>query len=103
MSMQLPVLVETVGQGRYRAEAFAPLSVSAEGNSSGEAVQNLRVQIAEMMAQGKQIVMLEMPAPGENPWVKYAGHLKDDPMLAEYQAAVAEYRRQRDAEDDAQE
>ena len=98
--MQIPILVESLGQDQFRAEAPAPFSVSAEGKSSAEAVQNLRARIEQEFANGRQIVLLDLPLDGENPWVKYAGHLKDESFLDDFQAALAEYRRQRDPGDE---
>ncbi len=37
------------------------------------------------------------PASGEHPWLKFAGMSQDDQDWEEYQAAIAEYRREMDA------
>jgi hypothetical protein len=97
--MQIPILVEALGQDQYRAQAPAPFSVAAEGKSSAEAVQKLRAKIESEFSNGKQIVMLDLPIETENPWIQYAGHLKDETFLDDFQAGLAEYRRQRDPDD----
>jgi hypothetical protein len=97
--MQIPILVEALGQDQYRAEAPAPFSVAAEGKSSAEAVQNLRSRIEQEFSNGKRIVMLDLSVDAENPWIQYAGHLKDETFLSDFQAGLAEYRRQRDPAD----
>lgn len=97
--MQIPVLVETLGDNRFRAEAPPPFSVVAEGKSSAEAVQNLRQQMATEFTNGKQVVMVDVPMPEENPWIKYAGYLKDDPLFDQWKAAMEEFRRECDAEE----
>jgi hypothetical protein len=97
--MQIPIVVETLGQNQFRAEAPAPFSVAAEGKSSAEAVQNLRARIEKEFSNGKQIVILDLALGGENPWIQYAGHLKDETFLSDFQAGLAEYRRQRDPDD----
>jgi hypothetical protein len=97
--MQLPVIVEHLGDDHFRAEAAVPFSVSAEGKSSQEAVQNLRTRIESEFSNGRQLMMLEVNVPHEHAWMKYVGHLKDDPLFDEWQAAIREYRRQRDVED----
>lgn len=44
--------------------------------------------------------MIEIGPNAENPWLRMAGTLKDDPMVDEWRAAVEEYRRQCDIEAD---
>jgi len=100
--MQIPVVVETLGADRFRAEATAPIGVAAEGKSSEEAVHNLREKIEQERTNGRSIVMLELPSADERPWMRFAGHLKDDPLFDEWQAAILEYRQQRDIEDGIQ-
>jgi hypothetical protein len=97
--MQIPILVESLGHGQFRAEAPAPFSLSAEGKSSAEAVQNLRARIEQEFSNGKQIVMLDLAVNGENPWIQFAGHLKDETFLNDFQEGLAEYRRQRDPDE----
>jgi len=97
--MQIPILVESLGHDQFRAEAPAPFSLSAEGKSSAEAVQNLRARIEREFSNGRQVVMLDVAVPIEPAWVKFVGHLKDDPVFDEWQAAIGEYRRQRDRDD----
>jgi Lon protease-like protein len=98
--MQIPVLVESLGAERFRAEAPPPFSLTAEGRSSEEAVQKLREKMTETLANGKQFVTVEVPAKPDHPWMKYVGHLKDDPLFDQWQAAIQQYRQQRDLEDD---
>ena len=43
--------------------------------------------------------MLDVAFPTDPPWARYVGHLKDDPLFDEWQAAIGEYRRQRDLDD----
>src|SRR5688500_10814145 len=97
--MQIAVLVESLGSDLYRAQAPPPFELTAEGSSSEEAVERLRAKMAESVSNGKQIVAVEVPAKQEHPWMAYVGHLKDDPLFDEWQAAIQEYRRQRDIED----
>jgi hypothetical protein len=93
--MQIPILVESISGDLYRAEAPAPFCVHAEGKSSQEAVENLRAEIVREFSNGKRIMLLEVPLPDENPWVKFAGCMKDEPLLDDWRAAVAEYREER--------
>jgi len=98
--MQIPVVVETLGQTHFRAEAPPPFSLAAEGASSDEAVRNLRARIEQEFGNGRRIVMLDLPIDNENPWTRFAGHLKDETFLSDFQSALAEYRRQRDPDEE---
>ena len=99
MPMQIPIVVETLGQDQYRAEAPAPFSVAAEGKSSAEAVQNLRARIEKEFSNGRHVVMLDVALPHEPAWAKFVGHLKNEPLFDQWQSAIREYRQKRDVED----
>jgi hypothetical protein len=99
--MQIPVLVESLGADRYRAEAPSPFAFSAEGRSSEEAVQKLREKMAASVANGKQLVAVEVPSNEEHPWMPYVGQFEHDPLYDKWQEAIAEYRRQQAAEEPA--
>ena len=82
--MQVPILVEPVTDNGYRATCGPPLALSAEGATRDEAVDRLELLLRDRLSNGVEIVAAEIPARVlENPWVKYAGMLKDDPMFAE--------------------
>jgi hypothetical protein len=71
----------------------------AEGSTRDEAVSKVRSQVDKEIAAGKQIVMVEVGPKHDNPWLAMAGWLKDDPLYDEWQAAIKEYRRERNIED----
>ncbi len=96
--MQIPVVIEPVMGDGYRARTGEPVALMAEGTTPDEALQRLRELVQGRVANGVQIVPLDLPDL-ENPWVRYAGMFKDNPLFDEWQEAIAEYRRQRDAED----
>src|SRR6516165_5466564 len=82
--MQVPILVEPVTDNGYRATCGPPLALSAEGATRDEAVDRLELLLRDRLSNGVEIVAAEIPARVlENPWVKYAGMFKDDPMFAE--------------------
>jgi hypothetical protein len=88
--MQIPVLVEPVAGNRYRAAA---LGYAAEGASKNDALAELTRLLVQRTIEGAQIVYLDLPnAPP--PWAEFAGDLRDDPMLEEWKAAMAEYRKE---------
>ena len=96
--MQIPVVVESIGSGRFRAQSVPPFTAVAEGTTSEEAILNVRAEISKQIEAGKRVVMVEIPATEENPWLAIAGSLKDNPLFDEWQAAIEEYRRQCDIE-----
>ena len=98
--MQIPILLEVVAGSGYRARSGPPLDVSAEGATPAEALQNLRQVIAGRLAGGAQLLSIEVPG-AEHPLARFAGMYKDDPLFDEWQQAIAEYRREADAEAEA--
>jgi hypothetical protein len=97
--MQIPILVEPVNNNGYRATCGPPLAVSAEGATRAEAVDKLEILLREQLRNGVEIVAAEVPARViDNPWAKYAGMFKDDPMFAEMLEIMKENRR-KDEED----
>jgi hypothetical protein len=95
--MQIPILVEPVSNNGYRATCGPPLAVSAEGATREEAVVKLELLLRDRLSNGVEIVAAEVPARMvENPWVKYAGMFKDDPMFAEVLEIMQENRRKDD-------
>lgn len=99
--MQIPILVEPGINNGYRATCGPPLAVSADGATPDEAVDKLQMLLRDRLINGVEIVAAEVPARVvENPWVKYAGMFKDDPMFAEVLEIMKENRR-KDDEDPA--
>jgi hypothetical protein len=96
--MQIPVVLEANGLGGFRAESGSPFPVVAEGSTREEAVSKVRDELNKQLQEGKEVVMVEVGPNAENPWLKMAGWLKDDPLFDEWRAAVEEYRRQCDVE-----
>jgi hypothetical protein len=118
--MQIPVLVEKVEGNGYRAREVWPLSeggfFAAEGATREEALDKLRELIQSRLPDGAELTNLDLGAAAEiqalrkeisnlreqinsmttNPWERIQGIFKDDPMFDEWQAAIAEYRRQVD-------
>lgn len=100
--MQIPVLVESLGNDRFRAEAPPPVAQSAEGRSSDEAVEQLRAKIAASVTNGKELVAIDIPTKQqEHPWMPYVGQFENDPLYDKWQQAIAAYRREESIEDPA--
>jgi hypothetical protein len=96
--MQVTVLLEPIQNAGYRARSGEPLSSSAEGATPEEAVARLREILTGRLAGGARLVQIELLP--DNPWLRGAGMFKDDPLFAEWQEAIAERRRQLDADPD---
>ena len=94
--MQIPVVVEPVGSGQFRAQGLPPFTAVAEAATSDEAVSKVREQLHKEVEGGKRVVMVDVSVKEENPWLAMAGWLKDDPMFDEWRAEVEAYRRQCD-------
>ena len=97
--MQIPVLVERVKGNGYRARGQKPFAVSARGATREEALAKLRAKIRARLKKGAEIVGLELD-PQPHPLAEFAGMFKDDPLFEDWQKAMAEYRRQVDADPD---
>lgn len=95
--MQIPILVEPLTNNGYRATSGPPFAVSAEGATRKEAVDKLELLLRDRLSDGVEIVAAEVPARViENPWVKYAGMFKGDPMFTEVLEIMKENRRKDD-------
>lgn len=98
--MRVPVLIDPLPDQRFRARGLA-WDISAEGETSEEALRRLQAELQRRLASGSQVVFLETEVSptgigAEHPLARYAGCMKDDPLYDEWQAAVAEYRAQCD-------
>ena len=101
--MQLPILIEPIEGGRFRARAGEPFALTAEGDSRDEAVQQLERLIAERLRNGAQLRTVNVtngsssvPSPCPFP----ADELyKDDWVYQVMQEAIAENRRLEDEEE----
>jgi predicted RNase H-like HicB family nuclease len=90
--MQIPVLLEPVASNGYRASTGQPLSVSAEGSTRAQALEQLRRALQDRLNAGAEIASLEFPG-AEHPLVPYAGMFKENPLFEAWQQAVADHRR----------
>lgn len=89
--MDIPVLVEPLNGAGYRASTGAPLALSVEGKTEGEALQQLQGLLQERLARGK-VVLLPVAA-GEHPLARFAGQFRDDPYFEDVIEIMRERRR----------
>lgn len=94
--MSIPILVEPTATG-FRAETGGPLNLSADGPSSEFAVSALHAKILAKLQNGATIIHLPVPPPSPQPEMSMAEH----PLFDEWLEAVKDYRKQREAEEDA--
>jgi hypothetical protein len=90
--MQIPVLVEPVGNNAFRARSGEPVPMTAEGATRDEALQKLRQLVESRLSAGAELTSLEV-GPTEHPLLKFAGIFADDPLHEEWLQAMAENRR----------
>lgn len=98
--MQVPVLIEPIVGNGYRASGMFPLDFTVEGTTREEALQKLQQTIGDRLTNGAELITVQVPQ-ADNPWIRLEGIYKDDPLFDEWQAAIAEYRRQADQEPSA--
>jgi hypothetical protein len=98
--MQLSVIIEPVSGNGFRAIGAGVETLSADGATADEALENFRELLARRLAAGMRVVTVELPG-SESPWTKVAGIYKDDPLFEEWRQAMADYRRQIDDDPDS--
>ena len=99
--MQIAILLEPVANNGYRASSGPPLALSAEGATREEAIRNLQHQLQQRLTNGVEVITTEVPAQAvENPWAKYAGMFKIDPMFDEVVDLMKKRRQQDEADPD---
>jgi hypothetical protein len=100
--MPIQVLIEPVAKNGYRATSGAPLALSVEAPTRAQALAKLKLRLGKRLRNGAELVSLELAAvPEENPWVKFAGMFRDNPMFDEVLEIMATNRRKDDADPDA--
>ena len=95
--MVIPVIIELVGPG-YRARCRHPVAAEAEGDTRFAARQALEAVLKQHVAEPFETLPLEATEQG---WLSAAGSVPDDEVTEQWLDAVAAYRRERDAEDQA--
>ena len=93
--MDVPVIVEPVGVG-YRARCRHPVVAEATGPSRYDAQLALESILKGLIAGPFTLLPLEVTP--DQPWIATAGSIPDDVTTDEWLDAIAEYRRDRDAQ-----
>lgn len=91
--MEIPIVVEPTGHNGFRASSGGLWGLEIEAPTREEAVQKLRELIDRRLEAGAEVLALDVCS-GAHPLVRFAGMLKDDPLLQPWKDAMAEYRQQ---------
>jgi predicted RNase H-like HicB family nuclease len=93
--MQYQVLVENQANGRFAAAVVGIPNCVAEAATQAEALRKAKTALEERLAHS-QLFTIEVEGATTNPWLEIAGSLRDDVTFDDWQAEIAEYRRQED-------
>jgi hypothetical protein len=96
--VEIPVIVEP-HNGGWRARCRHPIDASATGDTRHEATQALEALLRAAVSDPFTLLPLEVTP--DKPWIASAGSVPDDETTDTWLDAIAEYRRQRDADDQA--
>ena len=89
--MEIPVLIEPLADSGFRATSGEPLHLETEAPTREEAITKLRALIEDRVAAGAEVVAVSIDTKS-HPLAKFAGMLKDDPLVGPWKQAMAEYR-----------
>src|SRR5437016_1387586 len=96
-AMEIPVLVEPLPEGGFRARSADPLGLTAQGDTPDAAVHQLRDLIEARAASGAILTTIDVPIPKYGPHPG-AGIYRDEPLFDRWKAEIEAYRQQ--VEDD---
>lgn len=97
--MQVPILVEPIASGRFRASLGDPFHVAAEGNDARGAVEEVVRQVEQRLLGGTKIAALTLTDETAMtlPVLPADDAYKSDWVYQELQNAIAEQRRTEDS------
>jgi len=92
------VIIEQEKEGKYKATVWGLADCQATGNTKEAALTKIN-QLLTARLQNAELVVQEMALPkSENPWIKFAGMYKDNPLFNEMLSEMEAYRREVDEE-----
>ena len=94
--MEIAVIVEPTDAG-YRARCRHPVEAEATGASRFDATRALEAALRARVAG--PLTLLPVEVTPDKPWLGSAGSVPDDDLTERWLDAIAEYSRERDAED----
>lgn len=81
--MQIPILIEPTQGGRFRARAGEPFVLTADGNTSQEALHCLELLLKERLRAGAQLAIMNVPN-GATASQTQSGLLADDAYKSDW-------------------
>jgi hypothetical protein len=96
--MEIAIVVEPHGGG-WRARCRHPVEASATGASRFDATSALEAALCA--ATGGPVTLLPLEVTPDKPWIASAGSIPDDETTDAWLDAIADNRRQRDADEQA--
>jgi hypothetical protein len=97
--MQLPILIEPIEGGRFRARSGEPLAASVEAASAEEARQQLELLLRQRLQNGSQLLTINLgngPVQPCPPSLGFEPLPDDDWFFQAFREAIAENRRKED-------
>ena len=92
------VIMKQEKEGGYKATVWGLADCEASGDTKEAALASINQLLTARLENTEVIIQkIAFPQP-ENPWIKFAGMYKDNPLFNEMVAEVESYRRQLDEE-----
>ena len=92
------VIIEQQQEGSYKATVWGLPEIQATGNTREAALTSVHQLLTARLEKAEVVskeIALHVP---ENPWIKFSGMYKDNPLFNDMVAEVEAYRRELDAE-----
>jgi hypothetical protein len=100
--MTFQIFVENPSQNSYLASVIGFPGCIAEGDTKEQAIAKVAEGLKERLSRG-EIVAVEVEngsrLQADDPWLRICGMFEDDPTWDDFQANIAQYRRELDAEE----
>jgi hypothetical protein len=94
--MKMYMIIKHAPEGTVTASLIGWPDRTVQGNTETEAMSALRRSFTAYL---REATVIPLKLDVERAWLQTAGMFKDDSFADEFDAAIARYRRERDAED----
>lgn len=100
--MVYQIFVQNQAHNGYQATVIGLPDCVVEGSTEEEAIAGAKGALKQLLERGKVVAVEVENSQADNPWLKLAGKYQDDPQWDDFQANIADYRRQLNEEEAAQ-